>query len=254
MTLPSRKTLLANAASLSALVWLYGGDLRDAFRAREAEVAAYTRLPSVGVPAVVVALTACVTAVVVWGLVRRRDDTFKGYRLLPILLVVTLMGDLVRAESIGLLGSADLTSAAMAELRDAAAELATPDAVPTDPAVLGPLVERLGPAPYLARGQPVGPFALDIREGCTAPASDARGARPGTLIYCVGKDRRQAWLSAVGLPRERRFGGAPELVASQGVIHMARVEARQADGQALPQALQPPSDLDGGVAGPAVLP
>lgn len=262
MTLPSRKTLLANGLSLSALAWLYGGDLRDALRARDAEVAAYTQLPSVGLPALAVALTACVAAVAVWGLLRRRDDGFKGYRLAPILLVVALMVDLVGSERSGFLSSTELTSAVLADFRDAATALATPEAVPTDPAVLRPLVERFGPAPYLVRGQPVGPFTLEVREGCTTPASDMRGARPGTLVYCVSGDRREAWISAVGLPRERRFG-PPEMVSTSGVLHVTRVQTRQADGPspgqrpdelALPRPLRGASALDGGVAGPAVVP
>jgi hypothetical protein len=243
---------------------MYGGDLRDALRARDAEVAAYTHLPSVFPPALAVALTACVTAVTVWGLLRRRDDTFKGYRLPPILLVVTLMVDLVGSENSGFLGSGDLSSAALGELRDAATELATPEGVPTDPVVLGRLVEKLGPAPYLVRGQPVGPFTLEVREGCTDAASDARAARPGTLVYCVSAERKAAWISAVGLPMERRFG-TPEMVSSNGVVHVMRVGTRQPDEPlpaqaelpeelALPLALQGGSALDGGVAGPAVVP
>ena len=264
MTLPSRKTLLANAVSLCALAWLYGGDLRDALRARDAEVAAYVKLPSVTGPALVVALTACVTGLVAWALLRRKDDSFKGYRLLPIVLVVTLMVDLVVTENTAFLGSADLSSGAMADLRDAATELATPEAVPSDAAVLGRLVEQLGPAPYLVRGQPVGAFALDVREGCTAPASDLRGARPGTLVYCVSADRKEAWISAVGLPQERRFG-APEWVSANGVPYVMRVETRQANEQApagaelpaevaLPVLPQGVDALDGGVAGSAVVP
>lgn len=264
MTLPSRKTLLANAVSLSALAWLYGGDLRDALRARDAEVAAYTQLPSVFPPALVVALTVGVTAVVAWALLRRKDDSFKGYRLLPILLVGALMVDLVASESSGFLGSADLTTAAMADFREAATELATPEAVPTDATVLGRLAEKLGPAPYLVRGQPAGLFTLEIRQGCTAAATDARSARPGTLVYCVRADGKEAWVTAVGLPQERRFG-TPEMVSSNGVVRVMQVDARQAEEQApapaelpeelaLPMALQGASALDGGVAGPAVVP
>ena len=39
MTLPSPKSLLANAGCLLLLAWLYGGDVRDALLARSSEVA-----------------------------------------------------------------------------------------------------------------------------------------------------------------------------------------------------------------------
>lgn len=263
MTLPSRKTLLGNLAALLALGWLYGGDLQDALRAREAEVAAYTQLPSIIAPACVLAVAAAGLAIVVWGLVRRRGDDFKGYRLLPIVLVVSLMVDLVRANSTHYLGSADLIAAALARLEEGATELSTPEAVPSDAEALRPLVEQLGPAPYLVRGQPVGAFALEVRQGCTGPVVEAPEARPGTLFYCVAGDRHTAWVTAMGLAQERRFG-APEIVSVGGVPYMVQVSPRRTEpllppeelppGLTLPEAARGESALDAGVAGPAVLP
>jgi hypothetical protein len=260
MTLPSRKTLLANAFSLLALAWLYGGDLRDALRAREAEVAGYFQLPSVLMPSLVLALTAAVLAVVAFGLVRRKGEDFKGYRLLPILLVGALLVDLVLSESSQYLDSSELTVAAMQDFRELAQELATEQEVPADPAVLGPLVEKLGRAPYLVRGQHVGNYALQVRQGCQGPAQELSGARPGTLLYCVGPERREAWISAVGLPVGERFGGAAVL-AVRGTPVSTQVLPQPPGGQADPlqaagltAAELEGLHLDGGVVGAAEQP
>ncbi|XXF76553.1 hypothetical protein P2318_26360 [Myxococcaceae bacterium GXIMD 01537] len=262
MTLPTRKTLLANAISLLALAWLYGGDLRDALRAREAEVAAYTLPPSVVPPAVVLVLGAIATGIAAWGLLRRRDDTFRGYRLLPIVLVLALMVDLFRAESADLLSSADTTGAVLEDFRDSVQALASSEQVPSDAAALRPLLQKLPPAPYLVRGQSVGPFELQVREGCTGPASEPNGARPGTLIYCVAATREEGWLSAVGLPAEQRFG-PPAMVSQGGVLQVARVQPRPPSEQGEPEQADAERDaagfqeflgMDAGVAGPAVVP
>lgn len=259
MTLPSRKTLLANAVSLLALGWLYGGDALLALRARDAEVAAYSHLPSVVAPCVVLVLTGAVAALVGWGLARRRGEDFKGYRLLPILLVGALMVDLVRSDTAEYLGSAELSEGALQVFRDEAGALATAQGLPADAAALSALMEKLGPAPYLVRGQPVGPFALQVRQGCTGPVQESQGARPGTLFYCVSQDRSEAWASLVGLPVEQRFG-APALVTRGGVPLVAHVlpalPAEQADPSlaGLPLPAEEAAGVDAGMAGPAEVP
>lgn len=259
MTLPSRKTLLANAVSFLVLGWLYGGDALLAVRARDAEVAAYSQLPSVVAPSVVLVLTLAVAAVVGWGLARRRGDDFKGYRLLPILLVGALMVDLVRSDTAEYLGSTELSAGALQVFRDEAGALATAQGLPADAAALSALVEKLGPAPYLVRGQPVGPFALQVRQGCTGPVQEPQGARPGTLFYCVSKDASEAWASLVGLPAEQRFG-APAMVSRGGVpltVHvLPSLPAEQADPSlaGLPPAPEAAAGMDAGIAGPAEVP
>lgn len=258
MTLPSRKTLLANAVSLIALAWLYGGDLSDALRARDAEVAGFLQPPSAFVPALVLLVTAAAAGTAAWGLLRRRGDDFKGYRVLPIVLVAALLVDLVRSESAQYLGSAELTLSALQDFRSMAAELATEKDVPADPAVLGRLVEKLGPAPYLVRGQPVGAFTLQVREGCTGPVQEASGARPGTLLYCVAPERREAWISVVGLPAGQRFGSAA-LLSAEGAPLALQVVPRPPDDPSsellgLPEEEQVDPSLDGGVAGPGQTP
>ncbi|MCP3144081.1 hypothetical protein [Pyxidicoccus xibeiensis] len=215
MTLPSRKALLGNAFCLVALGWIYGGDLADAVRARSAEVAAFTLLPSPVLPAVVLALTALGTLVVAAGLARGRVDDFKGYRLLPILLVGALFVDLVLAESRVPLASVDIASMSLQRFHQLAQELTTEQAVPDDPRVLQPLLEELGRPPYLVRGEPLQSWTLQVRKDCEGPVREAPGVRPGTVLYCVAPERKGAWVTAVGLPGEQRFGD-PAVVSVGG--------------------------------------
>jgi hypothetical protein len=258
MTLPSRKTLLANAVSLVVLGWLYGGDALHAVRARDAEVAAFSRLPSVVAPSVVLVLMGAVAAVVGWGLAKRRGEDFKGYRLMPILLVGALMVDLLRSDAAEYLSSSELSASALQLFRDEAGALATAEAVPTDAARLQAVVEKLGAAPYLVHGQPVGPYTLQVRQGCSGPVLETQGARPGTLFYCVAQDASEAWVSLVGLPAEQRFG-APAIVSVGGAPQVVRVVPQQPAEQGAPSmAGLPPlsgaEPLDGGMAGPAEVP
>ncbi|HVG59630.1 MAG TPA: hypothetical protein VNA24_13820 [Hyalangium sp.] len=223
MKLPSRKLLLANAGCLLLLAWLYGGDVRDALQARSAEVAAFTELPSLVRPAAVLVIGVLALGSAVWGLLRRRGDDYKGYRLLPLVLVGALFVDLVFAERRVPLGSLDLASLSLQSFHSQVQGLATADAVPADPGVLNPLLEKLGRPPYLVRGQPLSQYTLLVRQDCEGPARSAPGLQAGTLIYCVAPSRKGAWITLVGLPAERRFG-APEVVSVGGEARFLLVE------------------------------
>ncbi|WP_224244167.1 hypothetical protein [Hyalangium gracile] len=215
MTLPSRKVLLANGVCLVLLAWLYGGDVFDAVQARSAEVSAFLEPPPLVRPIIVLVIGTLALGVVVWGLLRRQDDDFKGYRLLPIVLVAALFVDLVFAEKRMPLSSVDLASMSLRYFQDLAQRQATRDAVPADPASLNPLLEQLGRPPYLIRGQPASQYTLQVRQDCEGPVRSAPGLQPGTLIYCVASGRKGAWITLVGLPAERRFG-SPEVLSVGG--------------------------------------
>jgi hypothetical protein len=238
MTALSRKTLLANAVCLLLLAWLYGGDLVDGLRARSAEASAFTELPPLVRPTVVLALGALALGVGVWGLLCRRGDDFKGYRLLPIILVGGLFMDLVLAERRIPVGSTDLASMSLQYFHQLAQEQATPDAVPADPRVLSPLLERLGRPPYLVRGQPATQYTLQVRQDCEGPVRAAPGLQPGTFIYCVAPERKGAWITLVGLPAEQRFG-TPEVISVNGevrflLVHPTSSERSEPPGAAVP--------------------
>ena len=61
-------------------------------------------------------------------------------------------------------------------------------------------------------------------------------AAPGTLIYCVSNDRKQAWVTVVGTPQGQLFG--PRAIVSTqdgwvGEVHVASPpEAEPAPGEA----------------------
>jgi hypothetical protein len=211
----SRKTLLINGACLLLVAWLYGGDLRDASLARSSEVSAFSSLPPLIPPAVVLTLGVLALGVVVWGLLRRRGDDFKGYRLLPIVLVGGLFVDLILLESRSPLSATDIASMSLQSFHGMAQEQATPDGVPADPASLRPLLEKLGKPPYLVRGQPTSEYTLQVRQDCEGPVRSASGLQPGTFIYCVAPERKGAWITLVGLPAEQRFG-LPDVLSVGG--------------------------------------
>ncbi|WP_223636584.1 hypothetical protein [Corallococcus sp. EGB] len=248
---PSRKTLLVNALCLGALGWIYGGDLSDALRARTEEVSALLTPPSAVRASVVLGLTGVGLAVLLAGLLRKKPEGFKGYRLLPILLVVALFVDLVLAESRTPLDSPELASVALQRFQAEAQRLSSVEAVPSRAQVLQPLVDALGAPPYLERGTPVPAYALQVRADCEGPVRDAPGTRPGTLLYCVARDGKQAWVTLVGLPAEVRFG-APAVLSRGGEprVSVVRVQVPQEpeEGEGVPGIDLEIPVLDGGAA------
>jgi hypothetical protein len=232
MRLPPPKTLLANVLCLLALGWLYGGDLLDAVRARSAEVSAFLAPPSLAWPAVVLAATGGALGVVLWGVWRGQGEGFKGYRLLPILLVSALFFDLVFAESQVPLRPEDVASLTLSQFQERAQALVNGRTVPTDPAVLRPLLDALGPPPYLVRGARARAWSLQVRQDCQGPLREAPGLEVGTFIYCVAPGREMAWITLVGLPAGERFG-QPAVLFVDGepqaaVVHPASPETGEA--------------------------
>ncbi|QAT87417.1 hypothetical protein EJ065_5887 [Corallococcus coralloides] len=224
MSGPSRKALLANVLCLGALGWIYGGDLSDSLRARTEQVSALLTPPSTVRASVVLGLAGVGLAVFVAGLLRKKPEGFKGYRLLPILLVLALFLDLVLAEGRTPLDSPEMAAVALQRFQNEAQKLATVEAVPARFPVLQPLVDALGPPPYLERGTPVPAYTLQVRTDCEGPVHDAPGTRAGTLLYCVARDGKQAWVTLVGLPAEVRFG-APAVLSHRGAPRVAVVRA-----------------------------
>jgi hypothetical protein len=250
MKLPSRKTVLANLLCLGAIAWIYGGDLADALRARDAEVAAFTALPSPVRPAGVLALGVLAAGVALWGLARGREEGFKGYRLLPILLVGALFVDLVAAENRVPLDSTDLASGALLRFHQLTQELVSESAVPDDPRVLQPLLEQLGRPPYLERGAPLEAYTLQVRKECEGPVREAPGVRPGTLLYCVAPERKGAWVTLVGLPAGERFG-APAMLSARGEVRFVLVQpvGAEQEPEAFRERQAPPEPASGPDAG-----
>jgi hypothetical protein len=250
MTRPSRQTILVNLLCLAVLAWLYGGDLVDALRARSAEVSAFLAPPPVVWPSVVLAATLGAVGVGLWGLVRGRGEGFKGYRLLPIVLVSALFFDLVIAESQVPLRPEDVSFMSLGQFRDKAQLLARGGKVPASPEVLRPVVEAMGQPPYLVRGVRASAWSLQVRQGCEGPVQQAPGLEVGTFIYCVAPGGERAWVSLVALPAGKRFG-LPEVFSSEGLTSFALVRPESPDEEQLPPGPGVPAGGEPG--GPAPL-
>jgi len=267
MKLPAPKTVVTNVACLLVLLWLYGGDLLDGLRARSAEVSAFLTPPRVEWPAVVLVVTVGVLAVVLWGLWHERPEGFKGYRLLPIVLVCALFVDLVLMESQVPLGAEDVALMSLSQFEQRAQSLVNGPTVPSDPAILGPVLEKMGQPPYLVRGTRAEAWSLQVRANCDGPVREAPGLEVGTFIYCVAPDRKLAWVSLVGLPVGERFG-RPAVVTEDGEPHVGIVQpvlpeqetvegSPQGPFQGRPEPSEParpPESRDAGGAVPAPTP
>jgi hypothetical protein len=59
-------------------------------------------------------------------------------------------------------------------------------------------------------------YTVSTKTGCDGPSTDAAGAKAGTLLVCVAKDGKRAWVTAVALPVGQMFG-SPQLFGARGV-------------------------------------
>jgi len=233
------------------LAWLYGGDVAEHLQAQGAELYAALTPPDVVFASVVLGfLGACVGAAG-WGLWKRQGPAWKGYRLLPILALLALFLDLfvVHGEAQRLPSDVRL-SAVLESFAAEATQKSSHDLVVADAKVLEQLALGLGPPGYLVRGKPLEAFRVEVREGCDGPAAPAPGTAAGTLVYCVARDRTQAWVTASALAAERR-SGAPEPFTLRGTLVSALATAAPRPPKTDPESGLPlaiPSAADAGTA------
>jgi hypothetical protein len=218
-----RAILIADAIALAfALVW-WGQDLVRAARAHHAPVSAMRSLPNV--PFAIAALVVCILAAVaaLWGLVRARDASFKGYRLLPIAAIVMLFADifLVPTDRVPI-ASPEQLALSLQLFAQSAQQKIEGGRVPTSEALLSSLASALGSPPYLVDGVPATAYRVQLRRGCLGPLQEAPGAEVGTLLYCVAPDEKRAWVSAVALPAESEFG-RPAVFSRAGVVQFVEI-------------------------------
>jgi hypothetical protein len=234
MKLPGRLTVGIQLAGVGVLGWLYGGDLLEYRRALGADVSAMTELPSAGM-----AIGACLAGAAAlgaagWGVLRTKPDGFRGYRLMPIAVVVLLFVDLfvlgaARGPNIP---SADRLAAAMDHFADEARQRSRPGAVLADSQALDGLLADLGPPPYLSRGVRVPRYALVLRQGCEGPVTASSGAPVGTVFYCISSSGDRAWVTAVALPAGERFG-APAVLSGDGAPRGWLIQVVEGDNPAV---------------------
>ncbi|MFL5319389.1 MAG: hypothetical protein ACJ790_07010 [Myxococcaceae bacterium] len=225
MKLPGRGTLIANAALLALVLWLYVADVYDWARARTADVSALTELPRVGYASFILVATAISVGFFLYGIFKDRPPNFRGYRLLPIVAIVGLFVDLFVLSADELpMPPADQTMLVLHSLARSASERSTPEHVLVSDRELADLVKDFGQPPYLVKGKRAEAFTVQRRMDCDGPIKEAPGAQVGTFLYCVSKDQTRAWLTVVGLPVEQHFG-VPAVITRQGEILGAVVEA-----------------------------
>ncbi|MFZ5470626.1 MAG: hypothetical protein ACOZIN_14420 [Myxococcota bacterium] len=240
MKWPGRGLPVASGSFLAVLSWLYLGDVADWWRGRSAEVAAMPELPRLGFALGVLLAAVGAGGVFAAGVLQARPASWRGFRLLPIVGVVALFVDLfVLSSSRALVSSPDELSMAMRAFGQHAGELSRGGWVPHTVEELSSAVAELGAPPYLVRGEQVRAYALQVRTECEGPVTQAEGVGAGTFIYCVAKDRRSAWLTAVALPAEERFG-PPAVFSVRGRPVMVEV----AEPSALIESV--PSEADAG--------
>jgi hypothetical protein len=218
-----RVALGVNAALGALLLWLYGGDVLDATRATSNEVAALSSMPLLPFAFAAIAGAVAGLGLTGFGAATKRDKTWRGYRVMPIVAVVVLFLDLFVLSATKSPFSSNARTLAAADLfEQRALQLSTVTAVPSDERALQPAVQSLGPVPWLVKGENLAEWQLKMVYGCTGPQLDVAGLRAGTIVYCVDTGRKEAWLTYVGLPFEQRFGPA-QLVTQGGTPLVGRV-------------------------------
>lgn len=239
MKLPGKPTLIANTVLLALVLFLYVADVWDWMRARTAEVSAMPQLPRAGYAGLVLGATLACLLVTLYGMFTDKPKEFRGYRLLPIVAIIGLFVDLF-VLSVDTLPVPSPHQAAIildAFAREASAR-SGPDQVVDDNGALSDIMKDFNAPPYLVRGKPAEGWTLQIRHNCEGPVLDAPGAQVGTLLYCVSKDRKQAWVSLVALPFEERFG-SPRVMTQKGVPLAVVVEPiPEAEKAALPNGVE----------------
>lgn len=222
------------------LGWLYGGDVVRWGQAQAAEVAALADLPRLwlGLLGTGVALGGAVVLVMARG----RPPAWRPLRLLSVAVIALLFLDFVVLNSRRSPLSSQARSQMVVQLyADAVARESGMEAVPRDPALLHAPLAGLGPVPFFARGEPVSAWKVELRERCAGPAADPGQAAPGTLIYCVSVDRKQAWVTLVGTAQGQVFGPRAVVSTGEGWVGEVNVTVPEAPEPAGPPVWESPT-------------
>jgi hypothetical protein len=211
----SRRSSVALLVSAAVLAWLYGGDLLDYWRAKHAEVSAMSELPRLWFACTALLGTIAGGAAAAWARRTKSSPDYRAYRLLPIWAVLALFVDFLVLQSASPLSSAEELWLGLHAFQRRAQEVADERGLPRDAQGLSDVLDALGSGPpYLEQGAPAREYRLQVRHDCAGPVEEAPGSGVGTILYCVSGDGRTAWITAVALPAEQRFG--PPRVFSVG--------------------------------------
>lgn len=225
--------LVLHGLLVAALGWLYLGDLARWIRAQSAEVTALNELPSLPLSIVGSIAALAAAGLLAVGLAQKRPATWRGFRLGPAAGVIILFFDFaVLSSTRSPFSSAEHAQLGVHLLADHASSGANVDGVPRDADLLATVLEDLGPPPFFVHGVRVPQWSIDVREACDGPASDAAGKGPGTLVYCVSRDRRHAYVTLVGVAAPAIFG--PPAIVSTSAPWVGQVDALEPEAAPTP--------------------
>lgn len=192
--------LAVNALAFGVVGLAVRGPLGLAAELRGAEYAEAAFPP----PAVYVAplfLTAAAVLVAVVLAARGADAGHRGFRIAPMLAVITVFLHLFVRESFE-----PLIAPPAVAVKDTVRFVAAVQALaaqsgllPTTAEECAPALAGLGRPPYLVRGARLDRYAVVVRWPCTQVDLELDGRPPGTLRLCVSPDRREGVVTGVGL-------------------------------------------------------
>lgn len=226
-----RASVVVNGLFFVALAWLYIGDLYEAVRGASAEVAALSGLPSVPFAVAVLVAATVAAGLTVFGVATQRGREWRGYRVMPLVVLVALFVDLlVLTENRATFTSSMRAVAAVDMFQQRVEERSTASTVPVDVKVLDEAAAELGEPPWLVKGQQLKAWRVEVVQGCKGPKVDSGTAGAGTLFYCVSEARDEAWVTVVGRTSDDRFG-PPAVVTLNGQVLLGHVQRRVEEAQ-----------------------
>ncbi|MGV3623573.1 MAG: hypothetical protein ACO1OB_22325 [Archangium sp.] len=216
-------------ASLFAafLLWLYVGDVVRWVRLQLAPVAVMTDAPSLPF--------AIVGTVIALALVAKLISRVTGKPLLParvaawvpaLAVMLPLVDLIVVSSRREFLFPEELLVGAAHTVAQAASQNSGAEFVARDPSIFEQAVAPFTDVPVYVNGERVPKWKVQLREGCSGPATDALDATPGTIVYCVAADRRQAWVNVVATAGGATFG--PAAMSGLEAPWVARVQVARA--------------------------
>lgn len=217
---------IASALYAAFMLWLYGGDVVRWARLQSSAVTVMNDAPSLplGIVGVVVALAFIVV------LVRKQLLPAPIAKWVPVLAVLVLFFDLIVVSSRrNVIYAEEMLVGAASTIAQVANEASGAEVVARDPLLFEEAVAPYTDVPLFVKGERVPKWKVQLREGCSGPAADVRDATPGTIVYCVSSDRRQAWVNVVATADGSTFGDVAMVgVSDRWVSHVRVSEPRRA--------------------------
>lgn len=189
------------------LLWLYGGDVVRWGRLQAAPVAVMNDAPLLPLGLFGTVVACALLAALSTRLTKKALLPPRVAKWVPVVAVLLPLIDFVVISSrSSFVQPEELLIGAANSVAQAAAENSGTQVVARDPAVLEAAVAPFTDVPIFVKGERVPNWKVQLREGCSGPAADARDATPGTIVYCVSVDRRQAWVNVVATAAGHTFG------------------------------------------------